>query len=637
MKDQQTDRTLAAGTQTFNDLVEARLSRRQVLQGGLSLAALSLFGGLNGLAQAVQAAVAETAPTSSRLGFKSVPVSTADTVVVPEGYQAKVLFAWGDPVSDGAAFAPDASNTAAEQAQQAGMHHDGMHFFPLPLGSDNSEHGLLVMNHEYIDPKLLHTDGLANYSTEKLEKELAAHGVSVIEIKKVDGQWQIVRPSQYGRRVTTSTPMQLDGAAAGSEWLKTNADPSGKAVFGTMNNCANGHTPWGTYLACEENFHNYFAISAGEQPIEHPELLARYSVTGMVNPYWGSKQARFDLRQEPNEVNRFGWIVEIDPFNPDSTPVKHTAMGRFSHENAALSIADDKRVVFYSGDDSRFEYIYKFVSSQPYDAEKRDNNKSVLSEGTLYVAKFNEDGSGEWLPLVHGQNGLTAENGFADQAAVLVKTRLAADKVGATPMDRPEWIAVHPDTRQVYATLTNNSKRKEANAANPRTSNNFGHIVRWQEAGNDPTATAFNWDIYVLCGDPASDEPAKQGNIKGDLFCNPDGLWIAPNGTLWIQTDISSSKIGKGDFAPFGNNQMLASDPDTGEIRRFLTGPKGCEITGIIGTPDLKTLFVNIQHPGEDEATTPENPTAVSSWPTGDRPRSATVVIQKLDGAVIGS
>jgi hypothetical protein len=366
-------------------------------------------------------------------------------------------------------------------------------------------------------------------------------------------------------------------------------------------------------------------------------------------------------------------VVEIDPFDPDSTPAKRTALGRIKHEGAALSIAPDNRIVFYMGDDERNEYVYKFVTNRPYNPDDREANFGLLDSGTLYVAKFNADNSGEWLALVHGQNGLTPENGFADQAEVLVKTRQAADRAGATMMDRPEWIAVHPKTKEVYVTLTNNSRRgttppssnkpdgttsaasarPPVDASNPRAANNHGHIVRWRETGNDPTATTFNWDIFVLAGDPQSAVETNQGNIRGDIFSAPDGLWIDERGILWIQTDMSTSAMYNPDpkfttaiknteWQNFGNNQMLAADPSTGEIRRFLTGPVGCEVTGVVSTPDGKTLFVNIQHPGEplsgsQSVNAANNVTFYSSFPDGGRPRSCTVVITKNDGGVIGN
>jgi secreted PhoX family phosphatase len=301
-------------------------------------------------------------------------------------------------------------------------------------------------------------------------------------------------------------------------------------------------------------------------------------------------------------------------------------------------------VVVYMGDDERNEYIYKFVSEGTYAPADRAANLRLLERGTLYVARFSTDGTGEWLPLVQGQQGLDAAAGFPTQAEVVVQARAAADVVGATKMDRPEWIAVHPSTREVYCTLTNNTARgtdkgPPVDAANPRANNVYGHILRWREQGDDPCATRFAWNVFVLCGDPAMPESDKHGAIKGDIFGSPDGLWFDARGVLWIQTDISTSVLNKGDYANIGNNQMLAADVATGEIRRFLTGPNGCEVTGVVMTPDSRTMFVNMQHPGETprERSDPANPTAVSTWPDGSRPRSATVVIRKNDGGVIGT
>jgi secreted PhoX family phosphatase len=521
------------------------------------------------------------------------------------------------------------------------MHHDGMHFFALPPGTANAQRGLLVMNHEYTDDGLLHADGMANWSAEKVTKAQNAHGVSVIELRAVNGQWQIVRPSPHARRIAATTPMRIAGPAAGSAAMRTSADPDGTRVLGTFNNCAHGYTPWGTYLACEENFAMYFMNASTDAD-------RRYGLTVKGRGYrWEEFDARFDLARHPNEANRFGWIVEIDPYDPQSTPVKRTALGRFAHEGAQLSLAPDGRVVFYSGDDATFEYIYKFVTRDRYDARNREANRQLLDHGTLYVARFRDSGDGEWLELTHGKGSLTAANGFRDQADVLVRTRAAADRVGATPMDRPEWIAVHPSTREVYCTLTNNARRGGKDApgtdrANPRAGNTFGQIIRWREAGADPTALAFTWDLFALCGDPRHTDQAKRGNVKGDAFGSPDGLWFDPHGLLWIQTDVSTSTLNRGDYERLGNNQMLCADITSGEIRRFLTAPRGSEVTGVQLTPDGRTMFVNIQHPGESasERADPGNPQAVSTWPdgpSGGRPRSATVMIQREDGGMIGT
>jgi uncharacterized protein len=618
----------------FSELVDARLSRRRLLQGGVAAAALSLLG------RPASPAAAATA----LLGFRSVPVSTADTVSVPAGYTVDVLYAWGDPISDGPAFKPDASNTAAEQERQAGMHHDAIHFFPLPAGSTSSTRGLLAMNHEYTDDGLLHVGGMEPWTADKVAKSQAAHGVSVIEVAVVGDRWTVVRPSSYARRITGRTPMSVDGPAAGHARLRTAADPEGRTVLGTINNCAHGVTPWGTYLTCEENFNGYF-VNASDAI---PAAQRRYGITKTGFRYrWHEHDPRFDAAVHPNEPNRFGWVVEIDPYDPAARPVKHTALGRFKHEGAAVTLAPDRRVVVYMGDDERFEYVYKFVSRRPFVAGDREANRRLLGDGTLYVARFDTAGTGEWLELTHGKSGLDAAAGFAAQADILVDTRSAADRAGATKMDRPEWIAVHPASGEVYCTLTNNSQRGEADraavdAANPRAANVFGHIVRWREHGRDAAATRFAWDVFVLAGDPEHPSADKRGTIKGDAFGSPDGLWIDPRGVVWIQTDVSTSALNKGDYARLGNNMMLAADPATGEVRRFLTGPNGSEVTGVTATPDGRTMFVNIQHPGEtaSERTDPARPTAISTWPGGPnsaRPRSGTVVIRKTDSGPIGT
>ena len=577
-----------------------------------------------------------------------MPFSAEDKVVVPEGYTAKVLYKWGDPVGIKGkmpAFRQDASNTALEQAVQAGMHHDGMSFFPLPFGTQNSNRGLLAMNHEYIDNGLLFTDGTDHWDLEKVRKSQNAMGISVVEVHKNEQGWAIVRPSAYARRITPNTPMTITGPARGHTLMKTAADPRGEWVLGTMQNCANGQTPWGTYLTCEENWSDIFTRPGGKMT----ELEKRYGIKDKENDYlWSGVDRRFNSDANPNEANRFGWIVEIDPFAPKSTPRKHSALGRFKHEGATVCITPDKRVAVYMGDDQRFEYIYKFVSAKPYLPHDRLHNMQLLAEGTLYVARFNDDGTGNWLPLVHGKNGLTAENGFADQGEVLIKTRLAADMLGATKMDRPEWISADPFVAgSLYCTLTNNNERGKENkpgadAANPRTDNRFGHIIHWQETNGDGTQNTFKWDILVLAGNSRAEKSEHKGNIKGDDFGSPDGLAFDNRGVLWIQTDVSASTINQKEYEGMGNNQMVATVPGSGEYRRFLTGPNGSEVTGIAFTPDNKTLFVNIQHPGEPGRglSDPLNPKAVSSWPdgaAGGRPRAATVVITKDDGGLIGT
>ena len=569
--------------------------RRQVLKAGLAgmVGALPMWGCATG-----------GGASPKLLGFDAVPISTADNVAVPPGYVAQVLYRWGDPAGMAAGqpgFRMDGGNSAAEQALQAGMHHDAIECFASPSGSM-----LLAVNHEYTDDGLLHTDGMKTWSADKMRKSQAAHGVSVVEIFLEKNQWRIASPSRYARRITAYTPMRMSGPAAGSRLLGTGE------VLGTLNNCAGGRTPWGTYLTCEENFNGYF-VNAGSIPPEQ----RRYGISARGAGYrWHEFDTRFDAGANPAEPNRFGWVVEIDPYDPNAQPVKRTALGRIKHEGAMVTLAADNRVVVYMGDDERFEYIYKFVSAGRFDGKRRD----LLDEGTLYVGKFDANGSGRWLPL-------------PSTPEALVYTRQAADAAGATKMDRPEWIAVHPATKDVYITLTNNDRRGTdgqpgIDPANPRAQNVYGHILKWRELGGDAGAHEFRWELFALAGED-----------KG--FGSPDGLWFDPRGVLWIQTDVSTSVLNRGPYAKLGNNQMLAADVATGEIRRFLTGPAGCEITGVSMAPDARTLFVNIQHPGEpaSERSNPDAPRAVSNWPdfrADGRPRSATLAIRREDGGPIG-
>ena len=629
----------------LESVINRVLSRRKVMQYGLG----SLFTAAFPL-PALAETVLNQSVKKGLLGFEGVPIAhLLDEVVVPEGYEARIFYRWGDPISDGPEFKMDASNSAQDQLLQAGMHHDAIQFYPL---SDNGEHGLLVMNHEYIDAQVLHADGgifdsPETYTFEKTLKEQYAHGVSVIEVNNTAAGWNIVRPSAYARRLTAVTPIAISGPVAGSRYIQTAADPKGQEILGTFNNCSNGKTPWGTYLSCEENFNDYFDVpSIAELDDNQKEAWQRY---GIKNSYygWHLNDERFNASLHQNEPNRFGWIVEFDPLDPESKPIKRSAMGRFSHENVAHNIGVSGRIAFYSGDDSTFEYVYKFITDKAWKGAQGLHQDGLLDEGVLYVAKFNDDGSGYWLPLVFGHGKLTKENGFENQADVLVRTRMAADAVGATPMDRPEWITTHPDTAEVFISMTNNAKRgkqhqPESDAANPRDDNKFGHIVKLIE--EDATSTLFDWELFVLAGDEKH-----QGTIDGDVYANPDGLMIDPRGVLWVQTDISSSKLNTGEFTQFGNNQMLAVDPATGETRRFLTGPISCEITGVALTPNLKTMWVNVQHPGEvvPEALkqdgikkSAEKPNAASNWPDHQdqgRPRSATVIITKKDGGIIGA
>jgi secreted PhoX family phosphatase len=638
-------------------------ARRQVLRGSAAalLAHLARMGPTASMAPAALTTTAAAATAllggcatpgeagaergaAPRLGFKGVPVHAQDRLTVPEGYTATPFMPWGEPVGvpgSMPAFNDDASNTAADQAVQMGMHHDGVHFFPL---QGSATHGLLVMNHEYTDDGLLHVGGQENWSAEKVRKSQAAHGVSVTEVRLTGNRWQAVRPSAHARRFTAYTPFAIGGPAAGHPLMKTAADPEGKLALGTFNNCASSLTPWGTYLSGEENFAGYF--STADQPTAHERRW------GLRKNGWGYRwhehDERFDAVRHPNEPNRFGWVVEIDPYDPTSTPVKRTALGRAAHEGAWVAVTADGRAVVYSGEDARFEYIYKFVSRDKIkpggpNMSAARANAELLDHGQLYVARFGADGRGRWLPMIAGQGALV---GFANAGEVVIKARQASDLLGATKMDRPEWLAIDKATRWVYCTLTNNTSRGAQgqpgpDPANPRANNNFGHIIRWREDG-DFDGEAFEWNHLVLAGDPANERAEAKGNTKGDLFACPDGIMFDPLGRLWVQTDIGPTAMNKGELARIGNNAMLACDLATGEFRRFLVGPVNCEITGAAFTPDARTVFVNIQHPGEtpSERSDPKEPRKFSNWPDfkpNGRPRSATVVIRREDGGVIGS
>jgi hypothetical protein len=658
----------------FADIVERSPGRRELLRRGAGAALAALLGPV---LPAAAHSRTPSGPAAPKAFFDPVEASKADTVRVPAGYRVQVVYAWGDPIDGvGPAFMPDGSNSAADQARQAGMHHDGGHFFSLPdwkAGSSTS--GLWAVNHEYVDPSLLIGPPERWSSAEGVAKSKAAHGVSVVEFARDrSGRWAVVRNSRHARRITADTDIDIAGPARGDPRLKTAADPQGTRVRGTLGNCAAGFTPWGTYLTCEENFNAVFGSDdVGFRPTADQRrygLSVRGAIghAGPLYPWW-KQDPRFDLAREPNEANRFGYIVEIDPYEPGRRPVKRTAMGRFKHENCEWLATKDGRLAFYMGCDEANEYIYKFVTDGKFDPKRRDANRDLLDHGTLHVAKFHDDGSGVWLELTPGRSGLSAEHGWSSAADIAIRTRQAADRAGATLMDRPEWVAVNRRTGEVFATLTNNTRRGTLPASthavdgssagssarpptdrvNPRASNIYGHIVRWKDDGGDPASLTFRWNVFVLAGDPAQADPARQGSIDGDLFGCPDGLWVDDTGMLWIQTDVSPARLPTGgpdrpdpEFGRFGNNQMLMADPSTGRIRRFLTGPVKCEVTGAHMTPDRKTMFVNIQHPGEagSDADLSVSPTRYSSWPDGamgGRPRSATIAITRGDGRTIGS
>ena len=614
----------------FSKMVNARLSRRGFLMGTAAVTA-GAFLALNPIADAIAKSM-----DSTLLNFSAIPTSTSDNITVPKGYSASNLMSWGDPIfANAPVFNANGKQDSAAQASQFGDNTDGMSLFPI-----SHDRAILAINNEYTNYKFLFEHQGKAMTADDVKKAQAAVGITIVEITKKNGQWTIDQKGKANRRITANTEMRVTGPAAGHDLLKTKADPSGKKVLGTFNNCANGETPWGTYLTCEENFNGFFGAT---EEVSLTDDHKRYGVKAKQSKYqWHNFDERFDLAQNPNEPNRHGWVVEIDPNDPTSTPLKRTALGRFKHENAALMVNDDGHIVVYLGDDERGEHLYKFVSKGKLqkgdDAASKAANRNLLDEGKLYVAKFGMkkdklEGEGQWLELTYGKNGLTKENGFNSQAEVMIFARRAATQVGATTMDRPEWVAVHPDKKHVFCTLTNNKNRavkagQDVGGPNPRAENHYGQIVRWAPTNQDHTSDAFQWDLYVIAGNPTVHEGdlyAGSENInKDNMFNSPDGIGFDKAGRLWIQTDGNYSN--EGDFAGQGNNQMLCGDPETGEIRRFLTGPIGCEITGLTFSDDQKTMFVGVQHPS-------------ANFPQGgdNKPRSTIMMITKDDGGVIGS
>jgi secreted PhoX family phosphatase len=519
---------------------------------------------------------------------------------------------------------------------------------PLPMGSTNSESGLLCVNHEYTNSELMFPgltveDVATKVTREQAEIEMASHGVSIFEVRKAGADWQVVVDSGMNRCFTmAAAKMRISGPAAGNERLKTKVDPTGTEVLGTLNNCAGGHTPWGTYLTAEENFNGYFGGDAEKQP--QAALYKRYTLTKDSWYSWWKHFDRFNVEKEPNEPNRFGWIVEFDPYDPASTPIKRTALGRFKHEGATVVVNKDGRVAIYSGDDERFEYVYRFVTKGTYSATDRAANMNLLDEGTLSVAKFSDDGKLEWLPLTHGQGPLTSANGFKDQADVVIEVRRAADLLGATPMDRPEDIEPNPVNGKVYVMLTNNNRRKldQIDAANPRFDNTAGHIIEMSPPGEgkdaDHTAITYTWEHFIIAGNPAWGSTLYgKGTSANGWFGAPDGAVIDNKGRLWIATDQGSSQ------PKFKTGDGVWACDTTGDGRAvtkfFFRCPIGAEMTGPAFTPDNKTFFVAVQHPAEqDKGSTYDKP--ATRWPDfaeGVPPRPSIVVITKDDGGEIGT
>jgi secreted PhoX family phosphatase len=622
------------GVETMNEIIDQRLSRRGFLAGLTATTSLAAAG-------CASTATTTTHGAISAFAFPEIARGMDETHHIASDHTADILIRWGDPLfADSPAFDPMNQSEAA-QLRQFGYNNDYIGFVPLPAGDDGRQRGLLCVNHEYTStPLMLPGVDVRDPSTMTREYctiEMAAHGGTVLEIAQTEKGWKPVVGSRFNRRITAhKTPMELTGPAAGSPRLKTSHDPSGRLVSGTMNNCAGGITPWGTYLMAEENFNGNFM---GGLPEGHAEAVnhARYGVPGGWYQ-WGRFVDRYDVSKEPNEPNRFGWVVEVDPMNPSSRPKKRTALGRFKHEGAESVVAPDGRVVLYMGDDQRFDYVYKFVTTGRFNADDPAPNRNLLDDGTLYVARFDADGSVQWMALTHGEGPLTKENGFASQADVLIETRRAADLLGATPMDRPEDVEPDPATGKVWVMLTNNSLRSadQVNAANPRAENRNGHIIEITEPGGDFTSTRSTWDILVRCGDPADGTVGATWNpltSENGWFGSPDNCAVDPLSRLWVATD-GNDETGAAD----GLWAVETTGERRGTSRHFFRVPVGAELCGPKFTSDGRTLFVAVQHPGDGDGASFEAPT--TRWPDfaeGVPPRPSVVVIRKRDGGIVGA
>ncbi|MEU4160816.1 PhoX family phosphatase [Actinoplanes sp. NPDC026670] len=635
----------------LGDIVNAALSRRRVVQAG----ALVL-----GVAAVTSPAPAAAKGRPGELTFTPVPPNELDRVVVPSGYQHAVVIRWGDPVLPGAPAFDLNAQTAAKQSAQFGYNNDFLGV--LPLGGDGTR-ALLVSNHEYTNEELMFPGFTSQeaLTVEQVRIAMAAHGMSVVELERVGytGRWRPARGPRlrYNRRFTMlATPFRLAGPVAGSALVRTAADPRGRAAIGTLNNCAGGVTPWGTVLSGEENFNQYF-VGGDQAPEAAKPGLARYGVltTGRYpdeSRRWERAQERFDLAKHPNEANRFGWIVEVDPYSPDEAPRKQTAMGRFKHEGANVIVARNGQVAAYMGDDERFEYLYKFVSAKKYRPGDRRHNLTLLESGTLYVAQLRGDsppaeidgtgrlpsdgrfdGTGRWIKLVSGDRsfvpGMTA-------VEVLTFARFAGDAVGATKMDRPEDVQPSLRTGKIYAALTNNTNRgvgtyPGVDEANPRTANRHGQIFEIVEDRGDHTGETFTWSLPIVCGDPADPASYFAGFDKSKVspISCPDNVAFDRTGNLWISTDGNALGTNDGLFA------TPIEGPERGHLRQFLTVPPGAETCGPFIVEDERSVFVAVQHPGEIDGATVENP--ASTWPDGGYAKPAVVVTWRPDGGRIGS
>ena len=638
--------TNASANPTMGDIIAERLSRRDLLKGTLAVTAIG--AAISPLAWiAAGRAEAQSPSATPSFAFEEIAAGSDENHHVAAGYDAEVLIRWGDAVLADAPVFDLHRQSAAAQSRQFGYNNDYIGYVPL---DGRPDHGLLVVNHEYTNVELMFPgvgaqgpeNAFAQVTKELTGIEIMAHGGSVLEVRREGGKWTVVPGSAYARRITAETEMRISGPASRHAKMKTSYDPDGVKVRGMLNNCAGGVTPWGTWLTCEENFNGYFWGKAAGAAGPDAVALKRYGAPGEWY-CWGRHHDRFDYAKEPREVNRFGWVVEIDPMDPLSVPVKRTAMGRFKHEGAANIVNKDGRFVVYQGDDERFDYVYKFVTRDAVNTQDRLANRDILDHGTLYVAKYAADGRGEWVPLIHGEGPLTPANGFADQGDVVIHTRIAADLLGATKMDRPEDVEVNPATGKVYLMLTNNTKRggDQLDAANPRANNAFGHIIEMTPDDGDHAAKTFKWDILVKCGDPAIAAVGATFNpatSKDGWFGMPDNCAIDALGRLWVATDGNSPRAtGRAD----GVWAMETEGTARGTSKLFFRCPNGAELCGPAFTPDLETFFVAVQHPGEAEDSQPKATFEAPStrWPdfkAGMPPRPSVVAITRKGGGRIG-
>ena len=613
--------------ETFEEVVRRRMDRRSFLKGTLAAAPLMLAG-------SELRAVARQASVDG-LTFQPILLNTADTITTAPGYSSQVLLRWGDPLfPDSPAFDPF-NQSADSQKRQFGYNCDFLAFFPLPLeGPVNSKHGILTVNHEYTNPEIMFPLYNVNSVTRnQVDVQLAAHGLTVVEIERRDDRWVHHRRSRFNRRITAETAIQISGPAAGADLLKTSFDSTGALSFGMLNNCGGGKTPWGTLLTAEENFNQYFANNTSLSTSDPRRAIhTRYGLPDRASERrWELFHDRFDLAKEPNEPFRFGFVVEVDPYDTQSMPKKRTALGRLKHEAATTVLSRNRLAVVYTGDDERFDYVYKFVSNKRFSRTNRRANLRLLDDGILFVAKFRDDGTGEWIPMLAGVGALanwTIED-------ILINTRGAADLVGATRMDRPEDIEVNPVNGKVYAVMTNNTNRGTSgrpgiDGANPRAVNQHGHIIEISEDGRDHAARTFTWDIFILAGDPANTSGgvpffAGFNPARVSPLSSPDNITFDSRGNLWIATDGQPGTLQKHD----GIYAVPTEGGDRGFVRQFLSSVIASETASLELTPNDETLFVSIQHPGE--GSTFENPS--STFPDGATPPRPSVVAVTRTGS----